>query len=121
MLSLSIFSCGKDKDSDNPDTLDQTKKVTVSIDLNKRYQTIDNFGASDAWSCQFAGNWSEAKRNAIADLLFSQELKLDGSPEGIGLSLWRFNIGAGSTQQGSQSGIGDEWRRAESCIGDNGK
>jgi O-glycosyl hydrolase len=120
MLSLSIFSCGKDKDSDNPDTLDQTKKVTVSIDLNKRYQTIDNFGASDAWSCQFAGNWSEAKRNAIADLLFSQELKLDGSPEGIGLSLWRFNIGAGSTQQGSQSGIGDEWRRAESFMDDNG-
>jgi O-glycosyl hydrolase len=120
VFSLIIFSCGKDKGSDNPTTPDQTKKVTVSIDLNKRYQTIDNFGASDAWACQFAGNWPEAKRNAIADLLFSRSLKADGSPEGIGLSFWRFNIGAGSMQQGNQSGIGDEWRRAESFMDDNG-
>lgn len=117
---MSMFSCGKDKDSDNPAAPDQTKKITVSIDLNKTYQTIDNFGASDAWACQFAGNWPEAKRNAIADLLFSRRLNADGSPEGIGLSLWRFNIGAGSTQQGGQSGISDEWRRAESFLDDNG-
>ncbi|MEJ6980598.1 glycoside hydrolase family 30 protein [Pedobacter sp. P351] len=120
MLSLSISACGKEKGLKNPAAADQVRKVMVSIDLNKGYQTIDNFGASDAWSCQFAGNWPEAKKNGIADLLFSRKLKSDGSPEGIGLSFWRFNIGAGSTQQGSQSGIGDEWRRAESFMNDNG-
>lgn len=119
VLLISISACGKDKPSNVP-LPDQKKQITVSVDLGKTYQTIENFGASDAWSCQFAGNWPEAKRNAIADLLFSRELKADGSPEGIGLSLWRFNIGAGSAQQGSQSGIGDEWRRAESFLDDNG-
>lgn len=94
----------------------QTKEVTIDINLSKAYQTISNFGASDAWSCQFVGNWPDDKRNKIADLLFSRDNNADGSPKGIGLSLWRFNIGAGSTQQGNESGIKDEWRRAESFL-----
>ena len=94
--------------------------VNVAIDLAKTYQVIDNFGASDAWSCQFVGNWPEAKRSAIADLLFSTELNAGGQPKGIGLSLWRFNIGGGSTQQGELSGIKDDWRRAESFLNADG-
>lgn len=98
----------------------QVKDVVIDIDLSKTYQTIDNFGASDAWECQFAGNWPDAKRNKIADLLFSRDTSPDGSPKGIGLSLWRFNIGAGSTQQSVASGIKDEWRRAESFLNNDG-
>ena len=90
--------------------------VTVRIDATKTYQTIANFGASDAWACQFVGNWPAAKKDVIADLLFSQESGPGGQPKGIGLSQWRFNIGAGSAQQGEQSGIKDEWRRAESFL-----
>ncbi|GAB3529436.1 glycoside hydrolase family 30 protein [Pontibacter brevis] len=60
------------------------------------------------------------KKNAIADLLFSTDTAATGKPEGIGLSLWRFNIGAGSAQQGEQSGIRDEWRRAESFLEEDG-
>jgi O-glycosyl hydrolase len=30
--------------------------------------------------------------------------------------MWRFNIGAGSAEQGEASGIKDEWRRAESFL-----
>jgi O-glycosyl hydrolase len=95
--------------------------TTFTIDLSKQFQTIDNFGASDAWSCQFVGHWPEAKRTAIADLLFSTSSSSTGKPNGIGLSLWRFNLGAGSAQQGDSSGITDEWRRAESFIGNNGE
>ena len=41
------------------------------------------------------------------------------NPKGIGLSTWRFNIGGGKgAGQGSSSGIGDEWRRAESFMTD---
>lgn len=98
----------------------QADEVILSIDASERYQTIDNFGASDAWACQFVGSWPDDKRNAIADLLFSTETSEDGSPKGIGLSLWRFNIGAGSAQQGEQSGIRDEWRRAESFLEEDG-
>ncbi|TVT42580.1 xylanase [Hymenobacter setariae] len=83
--------------------------TTVRIDATKPHQTIANFAASDAWAGQFVGNWPAAKKEAIADLLFSQE-------KGIGLSMWRFNIGAGSAEQGEASGIKDEWRRAESFL-----
>lgn len=98
----------------------QDNTVSVNIDLSKKYQHVNNFGASDAWSCQFIGNWPDKKKNKIADLLFSADTLADGSPKGIALSLWRFNIGAGSTQQGQQSGIKDEWRRAESFLNTDG-
>lgn len=95
--------------------------IDILIDINKTYQSIQNFGASDAWSCQFVGNWPEQPKNAIADWLFSMDTLANGSPKGIGLSLWRFNIGAGSAGQGDSSGIRDEWRRAESFIDNNGR
>ena len=98
----------------------QDKTVTINIDLSKTHQTINNFSASDAWSCQFVGNWPDEKRNKIADLLFSMDTLKDGSPKGIALSMWRFNIGAGSAEQGPESGIKDEWRRAESFFNIDG-
>lgn len=94
---------------------------TITINLSKTYQAIDNFGASDAWACQFVGNWPDVKRNAIADLLFSREFGADSKPIGIGLSIWRFNIGAGSAEQGRESGIRDKWRRAESLLDNSGQ
>lgn len=68
-------------------------------------QTIDNFGASDAWSMRFLGEWPEEKQRQVADWLFSCENDENGCPKGIGLSLWRFNIGAGSVEQGDSSQI----------------
>ena len=88
--------------------------ITVNVDPEVSYQTIHNFAASDAWSCQFAGNWPDSKRNRMADWLFSTDTTTAGQPTGIGLSMWRFNIGAGSAEQGTASGIKDEWRRAAS-------
>lgn len=44
----------------------------------------------------------------------------DGSPKGIGLSLWRFNIGAGSCEQGDSSYIKDPWRREECFLNSDG-
>jgi O-glycosyl hydrolase len=93
----------------------------IFVDPAVEYQEIDGFGASDAWRCQFVGkNWPESKKEAIADLLFSQELKQDGSPKGIGLSLWRFYLGAGSSEQGAASGIVSDWRRAECFLNPDG-
>lgn len=103
------------------DTARSQAPVVVRIDANSPHQTIANFAASDAWACQFVGNWPTAKKEAIADLLFSQETGPDGRPKGIGLSLWRFYVGAGSTEQGEASGIKDEWRRAESFLTPEGR
>lgn len=95
--------------------------MNITVDPSKTYQTIHSFGASDAWRCGFVGiNWPEDKRKAIADLLFSRDVDADGNPKGIGLSMWRFYLGAGSQEQADASGIGDTWRRAECFLNPNG-
>ena len=94
----------------------------VTVDLQKEFQTIHSFGASDCWSAKFIGNWrDEAKKNQIADLLFSLDTLSSGQPKGIGLSLWRMNIGAGSYEQGDSSKITDIWRREECFLDSTGR
>ena len=92
-------------------------EVQIRFDPAKSFQTIDGFGASDAWQCDIVGrNWPLAKRERIADLLFSREVDGHGNPKGIGLSIWRFNIGAGTAEQGEASDIRNPWRRAECFL-----
>ncbi len=75
-------------DYEGPLTDTPPLRYTVSVDYAEEHQVIDNFGASDCWRAQFVGAWSLENRNRIADLLFS-------TTEGIGLTCWRFNLGAG--------------------------
>lgn len=92
--------------------------IELTVNKNAVQQTIHSFGASDAWRTQFVGKyWPLEKREAIADLLFSKEFDSHGNPKGIGLSLWRFNIGAGSAEQGGNSGIVEKWRKTD-CFMD---
>lgn len=94
----------------------------LNIDLAKKYQIMDGFGASDAWRFQFVGeNWPEEKRERISTLLFSRETDRKGNPEGIGLSIWRFYVGSGSAEQGDDSGIQNAWRRSECFINEQGE
>lgn len=93
----------------------------VTIDVLDQHQTMHGFGASDAWNCDFVGQyWDVTQREQIAEWLFSMELTPNGQPEGIGLSRWRFNIGGGSTEQGGASNIEKEERRAECFLNQNG-
>ena len=71
------------------------------IRLDVEHQEIDNFGASDCWSMQKVGLWSEENRARVADLLFSPR-------QGIALSCWRFNVGGGINPR-----IKHPWRTAE--------
>lgn len=107
-LVICLFGCAK---SQSPA---KVSKISIKYDMNAGSQTIRNFSASDAWACQFVGNWPEVKKNAIADWLFSMDTMANGNPKGIGLTMWRYNIGAGSAGQDDGSGIKDEWRRAAS-------
>ena len=109
-----LAGCSKNGSTELPD---DDVKNTIVIDLNDRKQTINNFGASDAWVCQFVGLWPDKSRNQIADWLFSTAEDANGKPKGIGLSLWRFNIGAGSA---SQNNISDDWRKTEGFLQDDG-
>lgn len=91
----------------------------IIFDFKSTGQTIHSFGASDCWRTQYIGeNWPLEKREKIADLLFSSGYDEWGSPKGIGLSLWRFNIGSGSHEAGEKSGVSSSWRRTE-CFWDN--
>ncbi len=94
-------------------TLSVFAQSVYTIDTSKRYQTISNFGASDCWTTQFYGHFPDAKKNQMADWLFSMETDINGQPKGIGLSLWRFNIGSGSAELGKNSYIPSVTRRAE--------
>jgi len=98
--------------------------LQLSGDRDVTYQSIDGFGASDAWRAQFVGkNWPLDKRNQIADLLFSQEFDEAGNPRGIGLSIWRFYLSSGTTEQGDDSEIGSNdnpWRRGECFLNADG-
>ena len=117
-ISSVLISCSSDDSKDSDTVVESTRELNVNLGMN--LQTMESFGASDAWQCNNIGkNWPINKKNAIADLLFSKEVDSEGNPKGIGLSLWRFNLGAGSTEQGDASDITDEWRRTE-CFTTDG-
>lgn len=111
-ICILIVCCSSEVNIDPPPIASDVREIKINIDQD--LQIMDGFGASDAWRTQMVGkNWPIEKRNAIADLLFSKEMDASGNPKGIGLSIWRFYIGSGSMEQGSDSNIADEWRRSE--------
>ena len=63
------------------------KETIVTIEKNKRYQTIESFGVSSAWYGKEVGTWKN--KEDIIKLLFDKK-------EGIGLTNIRYNLGAGS-------------------------
>jgi O-glycosyl hydrolase len=102
-----------------PETAGTATAPPIELDINPaiQYQTIRNFGASDGWNAQTVGMYfPENKKETIAKLLFSCDTLPNGTPEGIGLSCWRFNIGAGTAEQGDASRIAHYSRRTECFL-----
>lgn len=99
----------------------QVNTTDIYADYNNRHQTIKNFGASDGFFTKAVGvSLSEAKKDELAELLFSKEKNIDGTPKGIGLSAWRFNIGAGTFEQGEASRITVPEKRTECFLNADG-
>ena len=94
--------------------------ATFVIDASKTYQTIQDFGASDCWTAEYVSDYFTADRKQAAKWLFSRQMDANGNPEGIGLSCWRVNLGAGSAAQGTASNIEDETRRADCYLNADG-
>lgn len=89
-------------------------RLVLKTDTSRKYQTIQGIGASGAWWSQDVGGWRKLNhkgkeiREEIANLLFDRN-------HGIGLSTYRYNIGAGSAEKGAASlEITEPWRRTES-------
>jgi hypothetical protein len=86
----------------------QADEGTLRVHTSRPRQAIEHFGASGCWSMDPIGEaWTEPNKERLAELLFSKE-------KGIGLSCWRFNIGAG----GKESDRGNVWHpwRAIECF-----
>jgi O-glycosyl hydrolase len=100
-LASLLLSC---QGTDTTQTLatSTVNTIKINIDLNQKFQIIENFGVSGAWWAQEIGGWQEDNRQRIITLLFDIE-------NGIGLSAYRYNIGAGGGGE-----IQDPWRRTES-------
>ncbi|MCC8153295.1 MAG: xylanase [Tannerellaceae bacterium] len=98
-FAVVLFTSCEDDDKKTHEPVPDDTWRTYYVHFNQQNQEIDNFGASDAWTFRHVcKNWTEDKRNQIADLLFSLEKDEDGKPKGIGLSLWRMVFGAGSLE-----------------------
>lgn len=81
----------------------QTADVKLTIDAEEKGEVLDGFGASACWWSQIAGKSENMEE--IAKLLYSKE--------GLGLNIYRYNIGAGSADN-PNTNITDPWRKTES-------
>ena len=86
---------------------------TLTIDESATHQTIESFGTSGAWWSQYVGTWDDkyqgtmrTNRERIATLLYDRNF-------GIGLTNYRYNLGAGSADSGNGN-YTDPNRRAQS-------
>ena len=75
-----------------------------TVNTSKKYQTIEGFGASGAWWSQKVGGWENAEK--IIKYLYDKK-------EGIGLNIYRYNVGAGSKDD---SVLINDWTRTEGFI-----
>lgn len=73
------------------------KEIKVNYEIE--YQTIEGFGASGAWWAQDVGGWENI--DEIMQLLYDNN-------KGIGLNIYRYNIGAGEPCK-----AWDKWRKTQ--------
>ena len=83
------------------------------IDESITYQTLESFGASSCWWSQYMGLWDMPGPDGIRSVREQLAAWLYDRNFGIGLTGYRYNLGAGS----ADSGNGEYWdvhRRAQS-------
>jgi O-glycosyl hydrolase len=115
VLSLALVSAAVLQYSANAQT-------TFTINHQNKKQKMHDFGASGCWNSEVIGKyWPEEKKGRIAELLFSAETDNQGNPKGIALSSYRFNIGAGTTEQADASHIRNVNNRTECFLDSSGK
>lgn len=85
----------------------------IEINTNVKYQEIEGFGASDAWSTEVLKTFPDTKKNTAARWLFNATLKADQSANGIGLSIWRFALGPFGNMPAGSSNIPADYLDAE--------
>lgn len=80
--------------------------ITLTIDETEYDNTITGWGAAGAWWPQVAGNSENA--DDFAKLLFSKE--------GLGLNIYRYNVGSGEKQNPNSRLDPDSWKSTVSFL-----
>lgn len=88
--------------------LASAEDTVTTVNLNEKYQTMNGFGASACWWSQDVGGWDNAKE--IMSYLYSED-------NGIGLNIYRYNLGAGSKDDNTLYVLN---RRTESFLNADG-
>lgn len=78
------------------------RSMTIEVNPRIKYQTVNGWGTSACWWSQMIND--DATREDIAKLLFSEE--------GLGLNIYRYNIGGGYDPEVER--VTDPWRLTES-------
>lgn len=86
-------------------------KLIINTDIT--YQTIESFGTSGCWWSQYVGGWDKEYGNSGRSVREKIALLLFDKDYGIGLTNYRYNLGAGSADSG-KGNIQDPHRRASS-------
>lgn len=86
----------------------KNKPIKISIDKNSQISKVGGFGVSACWWAQNCGGSEYAEE--IAKLLWSKD--------GLGLNIYRYNIGAGEKDNPDRT-IGNPWRATESFYVQN--
>lgn len=79
-----------------------SRSMTIKVNERIKYQTVNGWGTSACWWSQMIND--DQTREEIAKLLFSEE--------GLGLSIYRYNIGGGYDPEVER--VTDPWRLTES-------
>lgn len=85
--------------------------TTITLDVSKRYQTMEGFGGSSAWIYQDLGaRGDEDIKDAAMEMLYGDS--------GLQLNTFRYNVGAGGVE--IDTGYEDSLRAADSFfVADN--
>lgn len=104
----------KDNEGGEQQGMDEEQYHKMTVDVGKTYQTMESFGTSGAWWSQYVGGFDEpvgdsatSPREEIATLLFDRDT-------GIGLTCYRYNLGAGSAE--SRKGKYSDIHRRAQCF-----
>lgn len=84
-------------------TYAQTAELKITVSREEKLNEFDGFGTSACWWSQYCGN--SPYEEEVAKLLFSRE--------GLGLNVYRYNVGGGEADN-PDSVIGRKWNRPES-------
>jgi O-glycosyl hydrolase len=88
--------------------------IQITVNPSKTYQTMEGFGASGAWWAQGVGGWPEAERREVLRRLYDKA-------EGLGMGIYRYNLGSGSKESGkghfpNKNRKTSEWHQDQEAI-----